>query len=57
VTAKFQAGKEGNIWDLLRITGNVPAEKATESLETIHDALHDNLGGAGFMSKPEIAGV
>jgi hypothetical protein len=53
----LEPGQAGNKWDRLKQTGNVKASEVVESLETIHDSFHDNLGGAGFMSRPEVAGT
>jgi hypothetical protein len=55
--SNFLPGVEGNRWDSFIQTGNVEAREVTESLESIHDSFHDNIGGSGFMNNPAIAGA
>jgi hypothetical protein len=51
------ADDKKSAWHKLRQSGTVTASDVTESLESIHDSFHNNIGGLGFMSDTSVAGV
>jgi hypothetical protein len=55
-THHFSDNKDSK-WKQLIMTGHVDPSEVAQSLESVHDAFHNNLGGRGFMSWPSVAGA